>query len=91
MIARDVLWLLVSCFMCSSTINAVAGLAADLPQKEEPVRKKTHCVSERVYRHSGYDCSNMNLRDVPQNLKTSVEVSKDQHSFQLLRCNCYPY
>lgn len=79
MIASDVLWLLVSLFVCNN-INAIAGLAADLPQKEEPVRKKSFCVSERVYRHSGYDCSNMNLRDVPQNLKTSVEVSReDQH------------
>lgn len=91
MIARDVQWLLVSLFMCN-IINAISGLAADLPQKEEPVRKRSFCVAERVYRHSGYDCSNMNLRDVPQNLKTSVEVSrKDQHFFGFCHVIDYPY
>lgn len=66
-------WFLVPFVLCNF-IDGTVGLAADLPPKEEPAAKKSFCVSERVYRMNGYDCSNMNLRDVPQNLKTGVEV-----------------
>lgn len=83
MISTRVLWLMVP-LVWLNTITGATGLAADLPAKEEPIKKKTYCVSERVYRMNGYDCSNMNLRDVPQNLKTNVEVSK-QPAF------CYPF
>lgn len=33
------------------------------------------CEQHRAFKMLGYDCSNMNLHDVPQKLKTSVEVS----------------
>lgn len=67
------LWLSVPLILCNS-IESIVGLAADLPPKDEPAAKKTFCTSERVYSLNGYDCSNMNLKDVPQKLKTGVEV-----------------
>lgn len=48
---------------------------AKIPAPEETVFIKTYCGIDRVYRMLGYDCSNMNLKDVPQNAKTSVEVN----------------
>lgn len=50
-------------------VNLPAGAAV-----EETVVVKTHCTMDRVYRLLGYDCSNMNLKEVPQHLKSSVEV-----------------
>lgn len=54
-------------------VHGAASLVA-LPAKEEVVIQKSYCTMDRVYRLLGYDCSNMNLKEVPQNLRTSVEV-----------------
>lgn len=45
-----------------------------LPIPEETVVIKTYCSVDRVLRMLGYDCSNMNLKEIPQNAKSSVEV-----------------
>lgn len=59
-----------------SLINALNYIdaTASIPAAEETVVIKSHCNVDRVYRMLGYDCSNMNLKDVPQNLRSSVEV-----------------
>lgn len=49
--------------------------AASIPAAEETVVKKNHCVLERVYRMMGYDCTYMDLKEVPQNLRSNVEVN----------------
>lgn len=54
-------------------INGATSLAA-LPEKEEVIVKKTYCTLERVGRMLAYDCSNMELRDVPQKLRPGVQV-----------------
>lgn len=61
-----------------TVINAVQNIeslafgSTDLSTKIEV--KKT-CVRGRVYKLVGYDCSSMELEDVPSNLGSSVEVS----------------
>lgn len=62
---------LVSLIYASKYIDATVSI----PAVEETVIIKTHCNVDRVYRMLGYDCSNMNLKEVPQNLRTSVEVN----------------
>lgn len=54
------------------SVDGITSLAS-LPAKEEVIVPKT-CTMERVYRLIGYDCSKMDLKDIPQTLKTSLEV-----------------
>lgn len=53
--------------------NAITSLATGLPAKDEIVIKKS-CLMDRVYRMIAYDCSHMDAKKIPENLKTSVEV-----------------
>lgn len=46
-----------------------------IPAREEVVIPKT-CTLDRVYKMPSYDCSSMNLREIPQNLRSNIEVSK---------------
>ncbi len=39
------------------------------------------CTLERVYKMDGYVCSNMNLKDVPQHLRSGFEVSLKINKF----------
>lgn len=48
---------------------------------EETVTVKKFCAYDRVWKMVSYDCSDMDLREVPQHLKTSVEVN-------WIYCNC---
>lgn len=52
-------------------------LAFDLdvfPRNELPRQKS--CVIERAHKMLGYFCRHLDLRTVPQNLRTNVEVRK---------------
>lgn len=56
--------------------GAVGKTSLEMIQaKDENIVIKT-CTLERVYRLIGYDCANMNLKEIPQHLKTSLEVRK---------------
>lgn len=57
------------------TIETTANGPAHIPTATETILKKTHCIGDRVYRYISYDCSQMDLREVPQNIRTSVEVN----------------
>lgn len=61
---------LVSLIYATSFIDATTALAPT----EKAIIKKTQCEPGDVYRMFGYDCSNMDLKEVPQNLRTSVKV-----------------
>lgn len=80
--SNAVFWILLPLYL-TSHINGITSLAA-LPAKEEIVVQKTFCNADRVFRLFGYDCSNMNLKDVPQHLRASVEVSKLFIFFELV-------
>lgn len=45
-----------------------------VPPTEKSVIRKTHCEPGDVRRLFGYDCSNMDLKEVPQNLRISLKV-----------------
>lgn len=63
-------------FICiQQCINGATSLA-ELPEKEKVIVKKTYCTLEKVHRMLAYDCSNMELKDVPQKLRTGVQVMK---------------
>lgn len=54
----------------------VIDAVANLPAATETVVKKTKCSSGQVYDMIGTDCSQMDLREVPQHLKAKyVEVN----------------
>lgn len=48
---------------------------ASIPPTEKSIIRKTHCEPGDAYRLFGYDCSNMDLKEVPQNLRSSVKVN----------------
>lgn len=58
----------------SGQLGVALAVVINRPTKELVIQPKTHCLSDRVMWHSSYDCSNMELRDVPQKLKSSVAV-----------------
>lgn len=64
----------ISLIFAPHTNEATANLPAHIPTATETVLKKSFCVGDRVYRKISYDCSQMDLREVPQNIKSSVEV-----------------
>lgn len=45
-----------------------------IPPTEKSIIRKTHCEPGDVRRLFGYDCSNMDLKEVPQNLRSSLKV-----------------
>lgn len=54
----------------------VIEAVANLPAATETIVKKTKCSSGQVYDMIGTDCSQMDLREVPQHLKAKyVEVN----------------
>lgn len=54
----------------------VIDAVANLPTATETVVKKTKCSIGQVYGMIGTDCSQMDLREVPQHLKAKyVEVN----------------
>lgn len=44
------------------------------------VEKPKRCVLQRVSKHLGYTCSNMDLKEVPQYLKSSMQVSNHKNN-----------
>lgn len=54
------------------TGDAVTSLGM-IPRDEVNVPKT--CTMERVYKMVGYVCSNLNLKEIPQNLRSGLEVS----------------
>lgn len=55
------------------TGEAVTSLG--LLNHDETIAPKT-CTMERVYKMVGYVCSNLNLKEIPQHLRSSLEVSE---------------
>lgn len=56
-------------------LNVIEAVA-NLPAATETIVKKTKCSSGQVYDMIGTDCSQMDLREVPQHLKAKyVEVN----------------
>lgn len=47
------------------------GFATSLSDIEKPKK----CSMERVHKLLGYNCAHLNLRDIPQGLKSKTEVS----------------
>lgn len=54
-------------------VTGEAVTSFGLLNDEMNVRKT--CTMEKANKLVGYDCSNLNLKDVPQHLRSSVEVS----------------
>ncbi|XP_055311112.1 chondroadherin-like isoform X2 [Sitodiplosis mosellana] len=50
------------------------GANASIPPTEKSIIRKTVCEPGNAYRMFGYDCSYMDLTEVPQNLKSSVKI-----------------
>lgn len=48
---------------------------AIVPPTEKTIIRKTQCEPGDAFRMFGYDCSNMDLKEVPQNLRSSVKVN----------------
>lgn len=61
-------------FFCMQQCIDGATSLVSLPEKEEVIVKKTFCTLERVGRMLAYDCSNMELKEVPQKLRPGVQV-----------------
>lgn len=67
--------LLVFFVYMTSIIDVTTGNGIALPTAtEKNIIKKTHCEPGDAYRMFGYDCSNMDLKEVPQRLRSSVKV-----------------
>lgn len=66
-----ILMILISLVNAPSFIDAIADIA---PTKKMIINK-TQCEAGDVFRMFGYDCSHMELDDVPQNLRRSVQVN----------------
>lgn len=68
------------------TGEAVTSLG--LINDETKVQKS--CTVERVYKMVGYVCSNLNLKEIPQHLRSGLEVSQNNYSFSFAnRSTCY--
>ncbi|XP_053688175.1 CD180 antigen [Sabethes cyaneus] len=50
-----------------SFVNGFATLATDL---DKPQR----CLQERTYKMVGYNCANLNLKEIPQSLKSNLQI-----------------
>lgn len=59
--------------VCRYTI-AMTSLV-NLPKDEMPSLIPRTCVMERAYKMLGYSCTHLDLTEIPQNLKSGVEVS----------------
>lgn len=58
-------------------VNIIAGEAVTslgLLAHDE-VNMPKSCTMERVYKMVGYVCSNLNLKEIPQHLRSGLEVS----------------
>lgn len=56
--------------MAATSLYFSNGLAQSISELERPKR----CIMERVYNMMGYNCAKLDLREIPQNLKSSTEV-----------------
>lgn len=56
--------------------QCIMGLGTALDVLDRPKR----CQLERIAKMIGYTCTGLDLREVPQNLKTGMEVSLNQTS-----------
>ena len=71
------------------------GFATSLSDIEKPKK----CSMERVHKLLGYNCAHLNLRDIPQGLKSKTEVSYFEETalnhqlisfwFSLYYCVCF--
>ena len=52
-----------------SYANGFATLPTELDRSQQ------RCQLERTYKMVGYNCANLNLKEIPQTLKSSLEVS----------------
>lgn len=52
-------------------VASVDGLTTMISERDKP----TKCTLERSYKMLGYNCANLDLKIIPQYLKTNVEVS----------------
>ncbi|XP_058830301.1 relaxin receptor 2 [Topomyia yanbarensis] len=50
-----------------SFANGFATLPTD-------VAKPQHCLLERIYKMVGYNCANLNLKEIPQSLKSNLQI-----------------
>lgn len=61
-------------------VHCVAGEAVTslgfITHDEGNVQKA--CTMERAYKMVGYVCSNLNLKEIPQHLRSGLEVSEDK-------------
>lgn len=73
--------LIIVCF-CQNTFSIGTSI--------EVLEKPKKCALERIAKMMGYTCSNLNLKDVPQNLKTGIQVLDLSHNrIRELKVNSY--
>ena len=58
-------------------LAASTSLIHSLPAKDEMDTPK-HCVMDRAFKMVACDCANLNLKEIPQYLKDSIEVGGGQ-------------
>lgn len=63
-----ILLLVIVLAMIAESTN---GFATSISDMEKPKK----CNMERVHKLLGYNCAHLNLRDIPQGLKSKTEVS----------------
>lgn len=63
------LWLDV--IVCIALIKTVFAVTTSIEALDS---KPKRCSLERIAKMMGYTCSDLNLKDIPQNLKTGIEV-----------------
>lgn len=61
-------------YMSTVIVGIVTATTSLVPAREETIIPKS-CTMERIFKMIGYDCSDMNLKEVPQYLRTDLQVS----------------
>lgn len=64
-------YLLVNIYRYTMAMTSLVNL----PKEEMPGLTPKTCVMERAYKMLGYSCTHLDLTEIPQNLKSGVEVS----------------
>lgn len=68
-------------YIATVIVGVVTATTALVPAREEVVVPKS-CTMERVFKMVGYDCADMNLKEVPQYLRTNLQVSVELKEFR---------
>lgn len=61
-------------YLATIFIGITLATTSLVPAREEVIIPKT-CTMDRVFKMVGYDCTNMNLKEIPQHLRTNLQVS----------------